>query len=151
MLNKISSKKRAFTLIELLVVIAIIGILASIVLVALNTARAKARDARRASDMHQISVAMQMYYDAQTPATYPDIDDTATAIPAASAIGTYMDPVPLDPGGETYYWTDLGTPSTAFCAWVLLEAVSPDTYVLSNANGTKQTTTVPDDTNCATL
>jgi prepilin-type N-terminal cleavage/methylation domain-containing protein len=56
-------RKNGFTLIELLVVIAIIGLLASIVLVSLNTARAKARDAKRLSDMHQIQIALAMYYD----------------------------------------------------------------------------------------
>jgi prepilin-type N-terminal cleavage/methylation domain-containing protein len=56
-------KSNGFTLIELLVVIAIIGLLASIVLMALNTARAKARDARRLSDMKQIVLALNMYYD----------------------------------------------------------------------------------------
>jgi len=57
---KLSS--RGFTLIELLVVIAIIGILASVVLASLNSARANARDAVRLSDMQQISKAMELYF-----------------------------------------------------------------------------------------
>jgi len=51
-----------FTLIELLVVIAIIGTLASVVLASLNTARAKARDVRRLSDVTQIQKALQLYW-----------------------------------------------------------------------------------------
>ena len=54
-------KNKGFTLIELLVVIAIIGLLASIILASLNIARARARDAQRQSDVHQVQVALDLY------------------------------------------------------------------------------------------
>jgi len=66
-------KNRGFTLIELLVVIAIIGLLSSIVLVSLNSARQKARDARRLSDMRQIQLALELYYDSN--GAYPGNTD----------------------------------------------------------------------------
>jgi len=63
-LCKMNNKhNRGFTLIELLVVVAIIGILSSVVLASLNSARAKGRDARRLSDMRQVQIALEMYYD----------------------------------------------------------------------------------------
>ena len=56
------SLARGFTLIELLVVIAIIGVLSSVVLVSLNAARVKARDAARIADIQQIEKALELYY-----------------------------------------------------------------------------------------
>jgi prepilin-type N-terminal cleavage/methylation domain-containing protein len=53
---------KGFTLIELLVVIAIIGILSSVMLVAVNSARMKARNAERLSDMRQMQIALELYY-----------------------------------------------------------------------------------------
>ena len=66
--SKISTS--AFTLVELLVVIAIIGILSTLSVVALNSARSKARDARRLSDVKQIGMALEMYLD--TKGVYPE-------------------------------------------------------------------------------
>lgn len=64
--NAFRKSGRGFTLIELLVVIAIIGILASIVLASLNSARRKSRDARRIADIKQIQLALELYADASS-------------------------------------------------------------------------------------
>ncbi|OGZ12025.1 MAG: hypothetical protein A2942_02255 [Candidatus Lloydbacteria bacterium RIFCSPLOWO2_01_FULL_50_20] len=63
MFTSLKSTKKGFTLIELLVVIAIIGILSSVVLASLSTARAKSRDAKRISDVGQIQLALELYFD----------------------------------------------------------------------------------------
>jgi len=91
--NKI--KNKGFTLIELLVVIAIIGILSSVVLGSLNAAREKARDVRRVTDIKQIQLALEIYYDINK--SYP------TDIYAAGILApTYIPNVPTDPQGGHY-------------------------------------------------
>lgn len=59
---KNKNKSKGFTLIELLVVISIISLLASLVLVALNNTRIKARDARRVADIEQLQKALEFYH-----------------------------------------------------------------------------------------
>lgn len=54
---------KGFTLIELLVVIAIIGILSSVVLASLNTARTKGSDAAIKSNLNNTRAQAELFYD----------------------------------------------------------------------------------------
>lgn len=75
-------KTKGFTLVELLVVIAIIGLLSTLAVVALGSARSKARDARRISDIKQIQTALELYQADQ--GTYPVENPTAITLGTAA-------------------------------------------------------------------
>lgn len=106
---------RGFTLIELLVVIAIIGILSSVVLASLNSAREKGRDARRISDLKQLQLALELCYDAGNACTgggveYPD--SLATL-----ATNGFIASVPVDPQtGSSYGYDNLLSDGTTGCS-----------------------------------
>jgi prepilin-type N-terminal cleavage/methylation domain-containing protein len=96
-----------FTLIELLVVIAIIGILSSVVLASLNSARQKGRDARRLSDVKQLQLALELYYDSN--GQYPTTLSTSSLITPG-----YIAAIPRDPSSNAVYtYVALDTNSNA--------------------------------------
>jgi len=115
-----TSESKGFTLIELLVVIAIIGILASIVLASLNTARKKGRDARRVADMKQVQLALELYYDGHS-STYPAVSGLS-GVTLGTVVGVspdYISTLPTDPNGAAtpyiYQSTDNAVPTPAAC------------------------------------
>lgn len=91
-------RQNGFTLIELLVVIAIIGILAAIVYSAVNSARAKARDARRLHDLRQFQTALALYYDKFN--VYPCGDNNWTSGSKYMGVDSSWSPPFLDGGPD---------------------------------------------------
>lgn len=109
--------KKGFTLIELLVVVSLIGVLATLVVANMNSARERARDAQRKSDLRNIQTALRLYYNDNTG--YPQsssgrIVGCGGASPSACTWGqiwtrngiTYMNILPADPlTGASYTYT----------------------------------------------
>ena len=74
--------RRGFTLIELLVVIAIIGILSSVVLASLNTARSRGNDAKIESQLKNMQSAMALYQTGAGNYGTSSVNDGCTTAPA---------------------------------------------------------------------
>ncbi len=140
---------KGFTLIELLVVIAIIGILSSVVLASLNSARKKGRDARRIADLKQLQLALELYYDANPSVGYPAALSIANLVTPG-----YISVIPGDPSGGTnaYGYVQTGTPAgSGYYLGAILETTG-QTNVLSNDNDTAQVITInAAATNCNAL
>jgi general secretion pathway protein G len=98
-----------FTLIELLVVISIIGILATLVAANLNSARLRARDAERKSDLKNIQTALRLYYNDKGSYPAASVLVWGNSFVSVSGTTTYMQTLPKDPLSTQIYKYVLNT------------------------------------------
>ncbi len=115
-----NKKQKGFTLLELLVVIGIIGLLASILVINLTSARRRARDTKRVADLRNLQTAAEDYYGRS--GKYPDtLGDLVT--------GNQIPKWPMDPlapsstscagNSDLCYW---------YAAYAPIGALGPQSY-----------------------
>ncbi len=141
---------KGFTLIELLVVIAIIGLLASIILVSLNSARNKGKDTRVISDVNQIRT--QIESEASAGGTYqvaaancitanPAAANGSATINAAANNCATLNTDSTNNGGTVTVRsnTAVGTSATTFTAYMVYGLLNSTQYYCVDSTGNTKT------------
>jgi len=150
-------KKKGFTLIELLIVVAIIGLLATLAILSLTSAQAKARDTKRVADLKSIQNAIEMYYNDNSH--YPYLTATSTTwANLQTALTDQLNAMPSPPN-TTYdyeYATNIGT--SAGSVYCLRTQLEKDNQIIDQDNDTDgcdlttpATVTVTNDTTADTV
>jgi type IV pilus assembly protein PilA len=114
-------KQRGFTIVELLIVIVVIGILAAIVITSFAGVQAKARDAKRQTDIRALAAQLEKYYADNNG--YPQFSQVNSAANATTLLKG------LDAGGLTAPGQATGTFSLVTTATSAAPTANKDNYV----------------------
>jgi prepilin-type N-terminal cleavage/methylation domain-containing protein len=125
---------RGFTLIELLVVIAIIGILASVVLASLNTARDKGANAAAKSSLNNMRAQAEIVYDSVSPNSYATVCANTTVAQGLTAAKSAAGGGAAGADGDG----ECNASATAWSAWVNLKGLT-GAYCVDSTGISKQT------------
>lgn len=135
-----------FTVIELLVVVAVIGLLSSVVLISVDNARDKARDARRLQDVKTLFESIQRYHLANN--TLPGDGDTSGVQLSSECDSDFkddlvqagiMNQLPSDPSATDKCSVDGGDDNEFFYGWDSVRTGEDYCLSVNNLEGSQAT------------
>jgi prepilin-type N-terminal cleavage/methylation domain-containing protein len=134
----ISLKKRSqgFTIVELLIVIVVIGILALLVITTYSGIQAKARNAKRQTDIQSLQTQLEAFFSQN--GYYPSLGDMNNATWRGTNMKSLDQNALVDPSSNC-------DPSTSSCL-VASPQLKAYSYAVTDSSGNPCETT---DTNCA--
>lgn len=118
-MNRFFRYEKGFTLLELLIAMAVIGVLGSVLIVAIDPMSQlnKAADAERKADIAAIQGALEQYR-ADTSA-YPIRDELQCGLPLSRIVNgatvTYLNKIPCDPKSNASYFYDVDGTTGNYC------------------------------------